>query len=856
MLRYSLRGVLAAKGRLLLTAVAIVLGVGAVAGTLVLTDTVRVAAEAAYADPVPRVDVVVRAGAAGEGEVFSDITGELFAQPMPASALEEVLAVDGVAAATGVVSGDAHLLGRDGRVVGGGRAPLGRSVDPSFAKDLLDGRVPRGPGEVAIDGRTAREQRFGVGDRVRVVASGGEPATATVAGILDSAEIPDAVVLVGYDPDTARRLLAPGPGQVSWLEVHAAPGVAAGPLRDRVAAALGPGYQAFTEAELAAERARNATPTEGGDTQFFLVAGVVALFVGMFLIRNTIGIILASRTRELALLRCVGASRAQLRRAVLLQAAIVGALASLAGLAAGIGLASAFGALLRSSDEAIGGVTGGTVVLPRTVAVALAVGVGTALVSAWGPARRATRVAPVTALHAGLIAPGRVGRLRALAGVALALGGVALVLAGVLADPVDSGRLLAGAVAVALGVLTLGPALAWSLPRLLGAPIRRVGGVAGALAGGNAARNPGRTSATVLPLVVGLALVAFLSTLAAGTRASAAGGLERTLEADFRLAAVGAGMHQPLLSPRVAERLEGLPELAAVVAFQDTGASVAGRDVGLTAVDPARLGQVLSLRVTDGALADLGDGAIAVSREAAEGQGLAAGSPVTVQTPRGRRTLTVRAVYDSAGLDDLARQELPLSDYLVTPADYRALAGGDGLTMVLARRRPDVTGDAARAAIVAALRDHPTVEIASAGELRRRATAAIDPTLRLFYSLLGLAIVVGLFGVVNTLVLSVLERVRELGLLRAVGMDRRQLGSMVAWEAAIVAATGTVVGLALGAFLGWAVSRDLDLPATVPLGRLALVGAAAIAAGVLAAALPARRAARVDLVRAVAADGA
>jgi MacB-like periplasmic core domain len=181
MLRYSLRGVFAAKGRLLLTAVAIVLGVGAVAGTLVLTDTVRVAAEAAYAEPVPRVDVVVRAGAAGEGEVFSDITGELFAQPMPASALEEVLAVDGVAAAAGVVSGDAHLLGRDGRVVGGGRAPLGRSVDPSFAKDLLDGRVPRGPGEVAIDGRTAREQRFGVGDRVRVVASGGEPATSTVA---------------------------------------------------------------------------------------------------------------------------------------------------------------------------------------------------------------------------------------------------------------------------------------------------------------------------------------------------------------------------------------------------------------------------------------------------------------------------------------------------------------------------------------------------------------------------------------------------------------------------------------------------------------------------------------------------
>jgi putative ABC transport system permease protein len=854
MLRYSLRAVLVARGRLLLSAAAIVLGVGAVAGTLVLTDTARAAADAAYADPDPRVDVVVRAAPRGEGELFSDITGELFADPMPASALDAVTRVGGVAAATGVLSGDAQLLGRDGRVVGGGRAPLGRSVDASLATELRAGRLPGGPGEIVIDWRTARDQRFGVGDRVRVVASGGEPRTVTVAGVLDSPEVPDAVVLVGYDPATARRLLAPGSDRVSYLEVHAAAGVGAQQLRDRLAAALGPGYQVFTGTELAAERARNATPTEGGDTQVFLVAGVVALLTGAFLIRNTFGIVLASRTRELALLRCLGASRAQLRRSVLVQSSVLGALASLAGLVVGVGLGAVFGVLLRSSDETIAEVTGATRVAPRTVALSLVVGVGTALVSAWGPARRAGRVAPVPALRGEVLALGRVGRGRTLAGTGLTLAGAGLVLAGGLASPVQSPRLLAGTVAMAVGVLALGPALAWSLSRLLGAPIRRVVGVVGWLASGNAARHPRRTAATVLPLAVGLTLVAFLTTLAAGTKASAAAGLDRTLRADFRLQAVGAGMHQPLLSPEVADRLAGLPELAAVAAFADTAATVAGRDSGLTAVDPAQLGRVLSLEIVDGALADLPAGAIAVSQEAATDLDLTIGAPVTVRTPRGGRVLTVRAVYDTSGLDAFARQELPLTDYLITPADHRALADGGGLTMVLATRRQDVTWDAARAAIATAIRDHPTVEIASGGELRRRATAAIDPTLRLFYGLLGLAVVVGLAGVVNTLALSILERTRELGLLRAIGMDRRQVRSMIAWEAVIVAAIGTTVGVGLGAFLGWAVSRDLDLPPTIPAGRLVLAAAAATAVAVAAATLPARRAARVDPARAVAAE--
>jgi putative ABC transport system permease protein len=538
----------------------------------------------------------------------------------------------------------------------------------------------------------------------------------------------------------------------------------------------------------------------------------------MFLIRNTFSIILASRTRELALLRCVGASRAQLRRAVLLEAAVLGAVASLAGLVVGVGLA------WGPTDEAIADVTGGVRILPRTVLVALAVGVGTAVVAGWSPSRRATRVAPVTALRGEVFALDlREGRARAVLGGVLVLAGTGLV---------------------------LGPVLARVLSRLLGAPIGHARGVVGQLARDNAARSPRRTSATVLPLVIGLALIGFLTTLAAGTKATTVGGFDRTFHADYRLGAIGGGMHQPRMSPRLAERLAGLPELATVVAFQDTGVTVAGRESGVTAVDLGRVGSVLSLNVTDGALSELTSGSIAVNRRAAA-DGARIGSQVTVRTPGGTRTFTVRAIYDTSDLGGLVCQELPVGDHLISADDYRRLGGDPGLTRTYAMARDGVTAGAARAAIERAIPDYPNVEIAGHDELRRRATAAIDPALRLFYSLLGLAVVVGLAGVVNTLVLSILERTRELGLLRAIGMDRRQVRSMIRWEAVIIGAIGITIGLGVGAFLGWAIGRDLDLSATIPVGQLVLIAAAATVA---AATLPARRAARVDIVRAVAVE--
>jgi putative ABC transport system permease protein len=257
--------------------------------------------------------------------------------------------------------------------------------------------------------------------------------------------------------------------------------------------------------------------------------------------------------------------------------------------------------------------------------------------------------------------------------------------------------------------------------------------------------------------------------------------------------------------------------------------------------------------VTDGALSELTSGSIAVDRRAAA-DGARIGSRVTVRTPGGAGTFTVRAIYDTSDLGDMVSQELPVGDHLISADDYRRLGGDPGLTRIYATARDGVTAGAARAAIERAIPDYPNVEIAGHDELRRRVAATIDPALRLFYGLLGLAVVVGLAGVVNTLVLSILERVRELGLLRAIGMDRRQVRSMIRWEAVIIGAIGITIGLGVGAFLGWAISRDLDLSATIPVGQLVLIAAAATVAAVAAATLPARRAARVDIVRAVAVE--
>ncbi|GIJ56015.1 ABC transporter permease [Virgisporangium aurantiacum] len=859
MLRYTLASVLAHKGRLLLTAVAIVLGVGLVAGTFVLIDTWRAAADEAAHRPPRGVDVVV--GAAQHGEEAVPVP---FRGPVPAALVDRLARVDGVAATTGVVLGRAQVLGRDGHPVAG-REPVARTVDPSFAGSLRAGRVPGGPAEVVIDPATAAALNLRVGNRVRVVVAGRAPESVTVVGLLGAPELAGAA-FVGLHPGAARYLL-PRADQVSFVEVRAASGVSQRELRDRIAAALGGQYAASTGADLDAELARAAEPPSLF-ARLFLIASLVALFIGTFLIRNTYTIVLASRARELALLRCIGADRRQLRRAVLLEAAVVGAVASLGGLVLGVALGWGVASLLEAGGAIEVDVTGRTPhVLPRTVAVALAAGIVTALVSAWRPARRATLVPPVAALRGDVFAlDRRAGRFRTWSGGLLLLAGIGLVLAGGLADPAVDAMVSAGAALSGVGVLVLGPVLALPVARLVGAAVRRGRGVPGRFAADNAVRSPRRAAATTLPLVIGLALIGFVTTLAAGSRASTVGGFDRALRADYQIQAFDPDV---AMTPDVPRRLAALPELAAVAAFQAADAELAMETttgpttaagpatVELAAVDPAHLGSVLALPVTGGALSDLADGGIALRRTVARERGATIGSTVRLRTgvDDPGQTFTVRAIYDTSGLGGYSIAHLPIYDSLITPSDYERLVGDPAVTRVYATVRAGVAPAAARAAIARALADQPTVEISDRDHLRRRAAAELAPALRVYYTLFGLMILIALFGIVNTLALSVLERVRELGLLRVLGMQRRQVRTMLRWEAAIMAATGAVVGLALGTLVGWAATRALDLSAThVPIGPLAACAGAAVLAAMLTAGPPARRAARVDVLRALAAD--
>lgn len=879
MLAYVLRSVLTHRTRFVLTAFAIMLGVSAVSGTFVLTDTARAAAEAAFTDAGRGVDVVVvDVDPAGPYEDLASRIqiGDL--PRVPSKVLDLVSRVSGVAAATGAIFGVARLIGHDGHIIGGGRAAVGRSLDPSFADKVRDGRLPTGSGEVVIDRTTAREQRFGVGDSVRVVVARPDttvqsvkgtvfhqpdpPRAVTVVGIVDSPEYPD-WTLVGFDPVTARDLLGV-PDEISIVEVHGAPGVGAGELRDRVATAIGPGHHALTSAELSAARAARAQPDDIIG-QIALVGAAVALFVGMFVIRNTFTIMLASRAREFALLRCVGASTAQLRRATLLESSTVGAAASMGGLVFGVLVAWGLGGLLLASGDLRVDIIGTTPrVLPRTVLIAVVVGVLTAMLSAWLPARRAARVAPVAALRGEIFAlDRREGRVRTAAGTVLAAGGATLILRGALDGSADGAYLPAGAAATAAAILVLGPVLARSLSHLLGVPIARAGGAAGLLARHNAARNPRRTSATLMPLVIGLALTTMITTLAAATKAWAVGDLVRVFPADFQIRSLADPQERGStpLNLGVAHRLTGLPELAAVATFRGGSLDIPSTGAGVSAVDPTQLASVLSVPVRAGSLSDLAAGTMAVSQRAADSTGLAIGSPVTVRGARGERTFTVRAIYELPELGDIAAEQLtvPISDYLVTATDYERLAAADDtdVAAIYVATRAGVTERAVRAAIERALADDPgyaSIEILGRDELGAMLSRRIDPALRLYYALFGLMIVIALFGIVNALALHVFERVRELGLVRAIGMERGQVRAMVRWEAVIVAIIGTTIGLSTGTFAGWALTKALRLPVTVPTSTIAALAMAAVVVVVAGATVPARRAGRLDLRRAIATE--
>ena len=844
MLHATVRSLLGRKLRLLATSVAVLLGVAFLAGTLVLTDTLGRTFDDLFATVNRGTDAYVRAEAAFDGDEFGDQRPLL-----DAGVLADVRTVPGVKAADGVVQGYAQLVGTDGDPLGdpnmgaptfGGNWSEVEDLNP-FA--LAAGRAPRADDEVVLDRGSAQEAGFEVGDRVTVLTTSA-PTQVTVVGIarFGTADSPGGATYVLFTTAAAQRLVGQ-PGTFNAVAAVADEGVGQEALRGRIATVVPPGIEVLTGAQITEEDQNDIKEQLSFFNIFLLIFAVVALFVGSFIIYNSFSIIVAQRAREMALLRAVGASARQVLGSVMAEALAVGLVASLVGLAAGAGVAAGLKALLAGFGIDIP--AGGIVLTPRTVIVSLLAGLAVSLASAVVPARKAAKVSPLAALRDMEIDDSGRSRRRALIGGAVVAAGAASLLGGLFGGGDNAAASVGfGAFLIFLGVAVLGPLIARPVSRLLGAPLPRVAGLAGAIARHNAMRNPKRTSATAAALMIGVGLVAFITVFAASAKESLRAAVDSSLSADLVVDSGSFGFGG--LSPELAARLNRLPEVAAASGVRFGLVAIDGDVESVVAVDPATYAGVVDLGVVEGSLSDLGTGGIAVHEDVAEDGDLRVGDTLAVRfAETGEKRLEVTAVY----AEDLA------GSYVVGRALHEANFPDQFDLTVLVDVAPGVDPAIARAAVEAAAADFPTAEVRSQSQYAESQAGQVYQILNLVYVLLALAVFIALLGIANTLALSIFERTRELGLLRAVGMTRRQVRSVVRYESVIIALLGAVLGLGIGLFFGWAMVtalKDEGIRLAVPAGQLVVVTVVAALAGVLAAVEPARRAARLDVLQAIA----
>lgn len=844
MLRIALKGLLARKLRLFTTSLAVLLGVAFMAGTLVLTDTIGRTFDELFAEATAGTDAVVR----GKAAVTSDFATQR--DRIPASTLDAVRRVDGVAAAEGLVEGYAQIVGKDGKAVGNpgmGAPTFGRNwaVTPQLNPfRLVEGRAPQADDEVVLDRYTAEQAEARVGDVVTVLVEKG-PQRVRVAGVatFGDADGTGGATQVMFTGAAAQRLIGK-PGEYDLVGAVAAGGLSQEELRDRIAAAV-PAADVITGEEFTEENQATIRRALRFFNGFLVTFAVIALLVGSFMIHNTFSIVVAQRARETALMRAVGASRRQVLGEVLVEATAVGLVASLLGMVAGLGIAAGLKAVLAAFGIDIP--AGGVVFRSSTVVTSLVAGVGVCVASAWFPARRASKVPPVAAMRdLAFEQPGRLRR-RTIAGGAVTALGAALLLAGLFAD---GGNKLAnvgsGAVIVFFGVAALGPVFARPLSRLLGAPLPRLRGITGTLARENALRNPKRTASTAAALMIGVGLVGFITIFAASTKASIDASVDRAFSGDFVVDSGTFGFGG--LSPDLAEKLRALPEVGAAAGVRYGQAEIDGASQFVGALDPVEFDKILDLDVADGSLADLRGETFAVSTATARDQGWEVGDTVTATfAETGERSLRLVATYrraDAVGLHHV----LPLDAYEANfPTQFDA--------RIFLSRAEGVDAAAARRAIEAVTGAYPNATLQDQTEYKEAQAAQVDQLLGLIYVMLFLAILIAFLGIMNTLALSIFERTRELGLLRAVGMTRAQLRATIRWESVIIALFGTTIGLVIGLFFGWSLVQALKnegiIRFVVPVGQIVAIVVVGALAGVAAAVLPGRRAARLDVLRAI-----
>ncbi len=844
MFRATWKGLLGHKLRMALTLLAIVLGVGLVAGSYIFTDTLTRVFDDLFADSFAGIDVQVRRS-------FDADLGFALPDRMPESLAEEIGSIEGVEQAVGTVAGLITLAGPED-VVGGQGPPTiaGSWAETASPLSIREGVAPISDAQIAIDAATVEREGLEIGDQVTVLALGA-PEPFRIVGTLGfgGSDNFGGATFVAFEYRTAQRLLG-AEGEIDAISIVGDPSLTPEQLIARINPMLPEGVEAVTAQTAAEEQLANFKQALGFLNTFLLVFGFVSLFVGAFLIQNTFQIIVAQRTRELALLRAIGATRKQVSGMVLGEALLVGLIGSLIGVGAGAGLAM----LIRAAFQAFGGdlPSTGLQILPRTVAVAVAAGVGVTLVSAYLPARRAGKVPPVAAMRQAFSLPSsRSLHRRTIVGSTVLATGAAILAIGLLVTIESEAIPEVALVGVGAGILFIGlsilaPTFARPMGRFLGAPLPAMFGTTGKMARENAVRSPRRTAATASALMIGVALVGLVTIIAATIEATT----EELIADRFRsdLVVQSAGFGGAGLSPALAESLSSLPEVATTVRVR-TGPVKVGDDVRFVgASDLSTYETAVRLEAVAGTIGEVGAGEIALGREEAEELGLGLGDQLAVTFTRtGQQELTVAAIFD---------QEGPGADFLLdlTTWDENFIERSDQSIFVIFA--DGVETSAAREAVESVVDLFPGSAVLDQSEFQEQAASQLDSFVLLIYALLTLALVIGFVGIVNTLLLSVYERTREIGLLRAVGTTRRQLRRMVTWEAVIIAVFGALVGLGVGVLFGWAVvlalGEDSQLVFTIPTVRLALAVVAAGIAGVIAALYPARRAAKLDILRAIA----
>ncbi|MZD07629.1 FtsX-like permease family protein [Streptomyces sp. SID5785] len=843
MFRTALRNVFAHKARLLMTVLAVMLGVAFVSGTLVFTNTISGALEKSSAKGFDHVDVAL---APGYTESKGDKVGKDV--ELTDATLKKAGSVSGAASAYGVVSGYAAVAGQDGELVGNGFSTKGGNYagtdDPRYP--FRNGKAPHGANQVALDAKTAERAGYRVGDQVRMSVDG-PVLTPTLTGIFttDDGNVAAGGSLALFDTKTAQQLFHK-PGAYDEIDVTAAAGTSQDTLKKNLDEALGThDVETTTGQQLADDQAKSISTSMSSMKTMLLIFAGIALFVGIFIIANTFTMLVAQRTKELALMRAVGASRRQVTRSVLLEAFLVGAVAAVTGLAVGIGIGAGMRSLMNSSGAIIP--DGPLVVSSGTVVSALVVGILITMLAAWLPGRRAAKIPPVAAMNAVHAAPTAKSLvLRNTLGALVSAAGVTGVLAATTMSG-DSGQLPMGAGAglLVIGVFILTPLL--SRPLIAAAaPVLRVFGISGKLARLNSVRNPRRTAATASALMIGLTLITGLTVIAGSVQSAIDKMAADSLKADYVVSMANGNY----LSPDVLKTLDTTDGVTATSGLSNSPSRIGGSTEYLTGVNGATIGKLAELPVDSGTFT-VGGTDVVVDDDTAKDHGWKAGSVFTASYEDGRKQrLTVAGVYEGNEM---------IRGIMLDAATLNPHITDGASDMQVMVKTAGGASDAAKDKLTRALGENPAIKVQDRKDISNEIAQMFTLMLNMLYGLLAMAVVVAVLGVINTLAMSVFERQQEIGMLRAIGIDRKGIKRMVRLESLVISLFGGVLGLGLGVFFGWAAGQLIGNSMStyeliLPWGRMGLFLALAAVVGILAALWPARRAARLNMLAAIKAE--